>query len=77
MRGATLEGMSGFDSPAKILIVLVIALVVLGPKRLPEMARSLGTGLREFRDEMSGVMHDTPATPPADESDAPPQQQQG
>jgi sec-independent protein translocase protein TatA len=63
--------MSGFDSPAKILIVLVIALVVLGPKRLPEMARSLGTGLREFREEMSGVMHDAPPTPRVDEGDPP------
>jgi sec-independent protein translocase protein TatA len=45
-------------------MVLVIALVVLGPKRLPEVGRSLGQGLREFKDSMSGVMdHDEPAPP--------------
>ena len=58
--------MSGFDSPAKIIIVLIIALVVLGPKRLPEVGRSLGHGIREFKDSVSGVMdHDDPPTPAA------------
>ena len=56
--------MSGFDSPAKIIIVLIIALVVLGPKRLPEVGRSLGHGIREFKDSVGGVMdHDAPPTP--------------
>jgi sec-independent protein translocase protein TatA len=57
---------TGFDSPVKILMVLVIALVVLGPKRLPEVGRSLGQGIREFKDSMAGVMdhHDEPAAPP-------------
>jgi len=59
--------MSGIDSPVKILFVLVIALIVLGPKRLPEVGRSLGQGIREFRSSVSGVMdhHDeTPVAPP-------------
>jgi sec-independent protein translocase protein TatA len=44
-----------FDfSPVQILIVLAIALIVLGPKRLPEMARSLGRGLRDFKGSLSG-----------------------
>jgi sec-independent protein translocase protein TatA len=42
-----------FDlSPIQILIVLVIALLVFGPKRLPEMGRSVGRGLREFKSAM-------------------------
>lgn len=62
---------TGFDSPVKILMVLVIALVVLGPKRLPEVGRSLGQGIREFKDSMSGVMdHDEPASPPPSLPDA-------
>ena len=39
-----------FDiSPIQILIVLVIALLVFGPKRLPEMGKSIGRGIREFK----------------------------
>jgi TatA/E family protein of Tat protein translocase len=38
----------------ELLIVLVIALIVLGPKRLPEVGRSIGSGMREFRDSISG-----------------------
>ena len=43
----------------ELLIVLVIALIVLGPKRLPEAGRSLGRGMREFKDSLSGgAKHD-------------------
>ena len=45
--------MSGIGLP-EILIVLVIALVVLGPKRLPDAGRSLGRGLREFKGALTG-----------------------
>ena len=38
----------------EILILLLVALLVFGPKRLPEMGRSLGRGLREFKDSISG-----------------------
>lgn len=40
--------------PMELVIVLVIALLVLGPKRLPSAGRSLGEGLREFKDSISG-----------------------
>jgi sec-independent protein translocase protein TatA len=40
--------------PMELIIVLVIALVVLGPKRLPAAGRSLGQGMREFKDSISG-----------------------
>jgi sec-independent protein translocase protein TatA len=42
----------------ELLIVLVIALIVLGPKKLPEVGRSLGRGMREFKDSISGVTPD-------------------
>ena len=51
-------------SPIQILIVLVIALIVFGPKRLPEMGRSIGRGLREFR---GAIMDD--GAPPARSSE--------
>ena len=40
--------------PMEIVIVLVIALVILGPKRLPDAGRSVGRGLREFKDSLAG-----------------------
>lgn len=38
----------------QIAIVLVIALIVFGPKRLPELGKSLGAGMREFKDSITG-----------------------
>jgi sec-independent protein translocase protein TatA len=38
----------------KLLIVLVVGLIVLGPKKLPEVGRSLGRGIREFKDGVTG-----------------------
>ena len=38
----------------ELIVVLVIALIVLGPKKLPDFGRSLGHGLREFKDSISG-----------------------
>ena len=40
--------------PMELVIVLVIALLVLGPKRLPSAGRAVGQGIREFRDSISG-----------------------
>ncbi len=40
--------------PTHLLFILVIALLVLGPKRLPEVGRSLGRGLRDFKVALSG-----------------------
>jgi sec-independent protein translocase protein TatA len=42
----------------EILIVLAIALIVFGPKRLPEMGRSLGKGIREFKESVTGEDED-------------------
>jgi len=39
----------------EIIIILIIALVVLGPKRLPEVGKSLGKGMREFKDSVSNI----------------------
>jgi sec-independent protein translocase protein TatA len=40
--------------PLELIIVLVIILVIFGPKRLPGLGRSLGTGMREFKDSVTG-----------------------
>ncbi len=40
--------------PMELVIVLIIALIVLGPKRLPDAGRSLGRGMREFKQSLTG-----------------------
>jgi len=40
--------------PLELIIVLVIVLLIFGPKRLPGLGRSLGSGMREFKDSISG-----------------------
>ena len=53
-----------------LILILIVALLVFGPKRLPEMGRSLGKGMREFKDSLSGK--DEPAaelpSPPTDDA---------
>jgi sec-independent protein translocase protein TatA len=44
--------------PMELVIVLVIALLVLGPKRLPEVGRSIGRGMREFKESISSSRDD-------------------
>jgi sec-independent protein translocase protein TatA len=46
--------MPGNIGPLEIIIVLIIALIVFGPKRLPELGSSLGRGIREFRNTVTG-----------------------
>lgn len=60
--------MFGSIGPQEILIVLVIALIVLGPKKLPEMARSLGKGVKEFKE---GINDDDTVDVSAEEEDEP------
>ena len=40
--------------PLELIVVMIIALVILGPKRLPAAGKSLGDGMRQFRDSISG-----------------------
>jgi sec-independent protein translocase protein TatA len=44
----------GWIGPWELVILLLVVLLVFGPKRLPEMGRSLGKGFREFKDSISG-----------------------
>jgi sec-independent protein translocase protein TatA len=46
--------------PLELAIVLVIALVIFGPKRLPDLGRSLGSGMREFKNSITGKDDDEP-----------------
>jgi TatA/E family protein of Tat protein translocase len=56
----------GIESPVHLLFIAVIALVVLGPKRLPDLAKALGQGIREFRESLDlGTKASEPSAPPA------------
>lgn len=63
--------MPGWISPWELLILLLVVLLVFGPKRLPEMGRSLGKGMREFKSSIQGKDDDerpalpTPTSAPA------------
>jgi sec-independent protein translocase protein TatA len=49
----------GLDNPIHILILLLVVLLVFGAKRLPEIGRSLGDGMRGFKDSLSGTQSHT------------------
>lgn len=50
--------MLGGIGPLEIVVVLIIVLVIFGPKRLPDLGKSLGSGMREFKDSVSGDKDD-------------------
>lgn len=55
----------GIENPVHLLFIGAVALVVLGPKRLPDLAKALGHGIREFREAMTAGEHEPPVTPAA------------
>ena len=62
----------GLDNPLHIAFLLLIVLLVFGAKRLPEMGRSLGSGLRGFKETLSGEAPATGALAQASEATAEP-----
>ena len=48
-------GFISAPGPLELMVILVVALIVLGPARLPDAARSVGKGMREFKESLSGV----------------------
>ena len=53
---------------AGLIVILIVALLVFGPKRLPEIGRSLGTGMKEFKDSVTGNRRDDPPELPTSTS---------
>jgi sec-independent protein translocase protein TatA len=51
-------GFISAPSPLELIVILGIALIVLGPKRLPDAARSVGRGMREFKESLQGNNYD-------------------
>jgi len=56
--------LDGLLQPSHLLIVLVIALFVFGPKKLPELGQGLGKGIRSFRDSMKAATEEPEKTEP-------------
>lgn len=56
---------------AGLIVILIVALLVFGPKRLPEIGRSLGRGMREFKDSISG-QDEKPELPQRSTDESPP-----
>jgi sec-independent protein translocase protein TatA len=54
----------GLDNPLHIAFLVVILLLVFGAKRLPEIGRSLGSGMREFKSSVTGEDHSHQTLPP-------------
>ena len=53
--------------PMELVVVLIIALIVLGPKKLPDAGRALGDGIRQFKGSISGAGEQPPAAEAQDE----------
>ena len=54
--------------PLEIIIVLIVVLLIFGPKRLPDLGRSLGRGMREFKESVTGKdKEELPASEPVEE----------
>jgi sec-independent protein translocase protein TatA len=63
----------GLDNPLHIAFLVVILLLVFGAKRLPEIGRSLGSGMREFKQSVTGEHNSQQAAlPPAEQQQPPP-----
>src|ERR1700736_4310598 len=62
----------GLDNPLHIAFLVVILLLVFGAKRLPEIGRSLGSGMREFKDSITGESKQPTLTPTAQQPDVTP-----
>lgn len=64
----------GLDNPLHIAFLVLILLVVFGARRLPEIGRSLGEGMRGFKDSITGESHsaNAPLPPPSSPQPAPP-----
>jgi sec-independent protein translocase protein TatA len=65
----------GIENPTHLLFIAVVALIVLGPRRLPQLARALGKGVREFREAVNAGS-DPETRAPSEHAEPPAEQAQ-
>src|SRR3954447_15811384 len=58
--------MPGFIGVPELIVLAIVLLLIFGPKRLPEIGKSMGKGMREFKESVSGITGDEPAKPAAE-----------
>jgi sec-independent protein translocase protein TatA len=63
--------MPGFIGVPELIVLAIVLLLIFGPKRLPEIGKSMGKGMREFKESVSGMTGDEPAKPAAELPKAP------
>jgi sec-independent protein translocase protein TatA len=57
--------LSGLENPSHLLFLAIVLLLVFGPKRIPELGRALGTGIRDFRHSIAGDKDEGSASDPS------------
>ena len=68
--------MTGLTSPTHIVLLLLIALLLFGARRLPEIGRSLGSGMREFKDSVTAAQGPEQLNAPVDTAPAEPSERE-
>ena len=58
--------MPSFIGVPELIVLVIVLLLIFGPKRLPEIGKSMGKGMREFKDSVTGKDDDRQAEPPAE-----------
>jgi sec-independent protein translocase protein TatA len=59
--------MEGLFQPMHLLIILLVGVLLFGPKKIPELGKGLGEGIRGFKDALKNATETTPTTPPVTE----------
>jgi sec-independent protein translocase protein TatA len=67
------KSMLGSIGPQELILILLIVVIIFGARKLPELGKSLGEGIKNFKSSISGKEKDKTTAPPSDKNTAPPQ----